>query len=127
TQKPAGGLPGMPHFTPTAKRVIYLYQEGAPSQLDTFDFKPGLEAMFDQDLPPSVRGSQRLTGMTSGQARFPIAPSIFKFDKYPNAQDGLWVSELLKHTGEVAGELCVIKSMMTELIKHGPGVTFMQT
>ena len=125
--KAFGGLPGLPHFAPKAKRVIYLYQEGAPSQLDTFDYKPGLEAMFDQDLPPSIRGTQRLTGMTSGQARLPIAPSIFKFAKYPNAQDGLWVSDLLKHTAEVSGELCVIKSMMTEQINHGPGVTFMQT
>jgi hypothetical protein len=127
TPKPHGGLPGFPHFAPKAKRVIYLYQEGAPSQLDTFDYKPDLAAMFDKDLPPSVRGSQRLTGMTSGQARLPVAPSIFKFDKYANQEGGLWVSELLKHTGEMAGEICVIKSMMTEQINHGPGVTFMQT
>jgi hypothetical protein len=131
TPRPAGkpnpGLPGLPHFDPKAKRVIYLYQEGAPSQIDTFDYKPELAAMYDKDLPPSVRGSQRLTGMTSGQARFPIAPSIFNFAKYPNQQDGLWVSDLLKHTGEMAGEMCVIKSMMTEQINHGPGVTFMQT
>ena len=125
--KSFGGLPGIPHFAPKAKRVIYLYQEGAPSQLDTFDYKPDLKAMFDKDLPPSVRGTQRLTGMTSGQSRLPIAPSVFQFAKYANKQEGLWVSDLLKHTGEVAGELCVIKSMMTEQINHGPGITFMQT
>jgi hypothetical protein len=121
------GRPDIPHFAPKAGRVIYLYQEGAPSQLDTFDYKPGLEAMFDKDLPPSVRGSQRLTGMTSGQTRFPIAPSLFKFARYANEQDGLWVSDLLKHTGGMAHELCVVKSRITEQINHGPGVTFMQT
>ncbi|MCE9547009.1 MAG: DUF1501 domain-containing protein [Planctomycetia bacterium] len=121
------GLPGLPHFAPKAKRVIYLYQEGAPSQIDTFDHKPNLKAMFDKELPASVRGNQRLTGMTSGQARLPIAPSNFSFTKHPNRQDGLWVSDLLKHTGQMAGEMCVVKSMMTEQINHGPGVTFMQT
>jgi len=125
--KQGPGLRGLPHFAPKAKRVIYLYQEGAPSQLDTFDYKPDLQALFDKDLPASVRGTQRLNGLTAKQARLPIAPSIFKFAKYPNQQDGVWVSELLKHTGEMAGEICVIKSMLTEQINHGPGVTFMQT
>ncbi|BCU78347.1 DUF1501 domain-containing protein [Luteolibacter sp. LG18] len=119
--------PLFPNFAPKAKRVIYLYQEGAPSQLDTFDHKPGLKDFFDKELPDSIRGGQRLTGMTSGQSRLPIAPSIFKFEKYPNHQDGLWVSELLRHTGRMAGEMCVVKSMTTEQINHGPGVTFMQT
>lgn len=125
--KPGSGLPGIPHFAPKAKRVIYLYQEGAPSQLDTFDYKPGLAELFNTEMPASVRGNQRLTGMTASQGKFPIAPSIFKFAKYANRQDGLWVSDLLKKTGEMAGEMCVIKSMMTEQINHGPGVTFMQT
>ena len=125
--KQGSGLPGFPSFAPKAKRVIYLYMEGAPSQLDTFDYKPGLQEMFDKELPASVRGSQRLTGMTANQTRFPIAPSIFGFSKYANQQDGLWVSDLLKHTGSMAGEICVVKSMMTEQINHGPGVTFMQT
>ncbi len=116
-----------PHFTPKAKRVIYLYQEGAPSQLDTFDYKPNLQSMFGKELPPEIRGSQRLTGMTSKQNGLPIAPSIFPFQKYRNLQDGLWVSDLLKHTGAMAHELCVIKSMKTDQINHGPGVTFMQT
>lgn len=121
------GLPGFPHHKPTAKRVIYLFHEGGPSQLDTFDYKPDLKELFDKDLPESVRGNQRLTGMTSGQARLPIAPSIYPFKKYENRGEGLWVSDLLKHTGEMAGELCVIKSMMTEQINHGPAITFMQT
>jgi len=119
--------PAFPNFAPKAKRVIYLYQEGAPSQLDTFDYKPGLQEFFDKELPDTVRGTQRLTGMTSGQSRLPIAPSIFKFDKYANKQDGLWVSELLKHTGGMANDICMVNSMMTEQINHGPGVTFMQT
>ncbi|MCW1925057.1 DUF1501 domain-containing protein [Luteolibacter arcticus] len=119
--------PLFPNFAPKAKRVIYLYQEGAPSQLDTFDYKPGLKDFYDKDLPAGVRGEQRLTGMTSGQARLPIAPSIFKFDHHANKQDGLWVSELMRHTGQMAGEMCVVKSMTTEQINHGPGITFMQT
>lgn len=117
----------LPHFAPKAKRVIYLYQEGAPSQLDTFDYKPNLKTMYGVELPSEIRGNQRLTGMTSGQKGLPIAPSIFDFQRYANQQDGLWVSDLLKHTGEMAHELCVIKSMKTDQINHGPGVTFMQT
>lgn len=125
----AGGssLPLFPNFAPKAKRVIYLYQEGGPSQLDTFDYKPGLKARFNEELPASVRGNQRLTGMTSGQGRLPIAPSIYQFEKHANKQEGLWVSDLLRHTGSMANELCVVKSMITEQINHGPGVTFMQT
>ena len=114
-------------FAPRAKRIIYLFQEGAPSQIDTFDHKPGLKDFYDKDLPPSVRGSQRLTGMTSNQARLPIAPSSFKFTQHENHQNGLWVSDLLRRTGEMAGDLCVIKSMLTEQINHSPAVTFMQT
>ena len=87
----------------------------------------GSRGPVQQDLPPSVRGTQRLTGMTSRQARLPIAPSIFKFTRHPNAENGLWVSDLLRRTGEVADEFCVIKSMTTEQINHGPGITFMQT
>jgi len=122
-----GAAPLFPNFAPKAKRVIYLYQEGAPSQLDTFDYKPGLKDFYDKDLPDSIRGQQRLTGMTSGQKRLPVAPSIFKFDQHANQQDGLWVSELMRHTGQMAGEMCVVKSMTTEQINHGPGITFMQT
>src|SRR3954469_17944266 len=111
-----GGLPGLPHFAPKAKRVIYLFQSGGPSQMDLFDYKPDLAARFDQDLPDSVRMGQRLTGMTSGQSRFPIAPSLFKFARHGDA--GTWVSELLPHTARVADDLCVIKSMHTEAINH---------
>ncbi|MFO0902228.1 MAG: DUF1501 domain-containing protein [Pirellulales bacterium] len=121
------GLASLPHFAPKAKRVIYLHMEGAPSQLDTLDHKPELAQLYDKDLPASVRGAQRLTGMTSGQARLPIAPSMFSFTRHDNAEDGVWVCDLLKRTGQMAGELCVIKSMTTEQINHGPGITFMQT
>ena len=116
-----------PHFKPKAKRVIYLHMEGGPSQLDLYDYKPGLRARFNQDMPESVRDGQRLTGMTSGQERFPIAPSIFQFSRYRNQQDGLWLSELLPHTGSVANEMCMIKSMHTEAINHEPAITFFQT
>ncbi|MBL8763955.1 MAG: DUF1501 domain-containing protein [Phycisphaerae bacterium] len=116
-----------PHFAPKAKRVIYLHMEGAPSQLDLYDYKPGLRSRFNQDLPDSIRQGQRLTGMTSGQTRFPVAPSIFKFTRYRNNQDGAWVSELLPHTGSVSHELCYIHSMHTEAINHEPGITFFQT
>jgi hypothetical protein len=90
------GLPGLPHFAPKAKRVIYLFQAGAPSQLDLFDYKPNLYKHRGQDLPASIRMGQRLTGMTSGQKTFPVANSIFKFDRY--GKNGTWVSELLPHT-----------------------------
>jgi uncharacterized protein (DUF1501 family) len=116
-----------PHFAPKAKRVIYLHMEGAPSQLDLWDYKPGLRQRFNQDLPDSIRQGQRLTGMTSGQSRFPIAPSIFRFSRYPNNEDGMWVSELMPHTGALAKELCFIRSMHTEAINHEPGITFFQT
>ncbi len=103
---PLGNLGiGGPHFPAKAKRVIYMHMEGGPSQLDLFDYKPGLRSRFDQDLPNSIRDGQRLTGMTSGQARFPVAPSMFRFSRYPNSQDGAWISELLfynptEHTGD---------------------------
>ena len=124
-EQPAAA-PG-PHFRPKAKRVIYLHMEGAPSQIDLWDYKPELRRRYDQELPDSIRQGQRLTGMTSGQARFPIAPSLFKFTRYANRQDGAWISELMRHTGSVAGELCIIRSMHTEAINHEPGITFFQT
>ena len=123
----ANGLPLGPHFRPKAKRVIYMHMEGAPSHLDLYDYKPGLRARFDQDLPESVRDGQRLTGMTSGQARFPVAPSLFQYSRYENNQDGLWLSEVLPHTGSVAKEICMINSMHTEAINHEPAITFFQT
>jgi hypothetical protein len=121
------GALGANHLAPKAKRIIYLFQNGAPSQLDLFDYKPGLKQRFDEDLPDSIRGEQRITGMTSGQERFPIAPSMFKFSKYRNQMDGLWVSELYPHTARMANELCVIHTLHTEAINHEPGITFLQT
>ncbi|MBM3975968.1 MAG: DUF1501 domain-containing protein [Planctomycetes bacterium] len=115
------------NHAPRAKRVIYMHMEGAPSQIDLYDYKPQLRARYDQDLPDSIRMGQRLTGMTSGQARFPIAPSIFKFTRYQNNADGAWLSELLPHTGAMAKHLCIVRSMHTEAINHEPGITFFQT
>ncbi len=121
----AGGLPGFPNFEPKAKRVIYLFQSGAPSQMDLFDYKPKLNGLRASELPDSVRQGQRLTGMTSSQDSFPIAPSKFKFSQH--GQSGAWISELMPHTAQVADELCFIKSMFTEAINHDPAITFFQT
>ncbi|MCF7733439.1 MAG: DUF1501 domain-containing protein [Akkermansiaceae bacterium] len=121
----AQGVAGIPHFAPKAKRVIWLTQAGAPSQLDLFDYKPGLAEMFNKDLPDSVRDGQRVTGMTAGQARFPVAPSVFSFKQY--GQAGHWLSELLPHTARLADDLCIIRSMNTEAINHDPAMTMLQT
>jgi hypothetical protein len=118
-------LPGLPHFAPKAKRLIYLFMNGGPSQMDLLDYKPGLGKIFDTDLPDTIRMGQRLTTMTSGQSRFPIAPSIYQFKQY--GKSGMWFSELLSHTAQVADELAVIKSVHTEAINHDPAVTFIQT
>jgi hypothetical protein len=120
-----GGLPGLPHFRPRARRVIYLFQSGAPSQIDLFDYKPKLNDLRASELPDSVRRGQRLTGMTATQDRFPIAPSRFPFARH--GQSGAWLSELLPYTATVADELCLVKSMHTEAINHDPAVTFFQT
>jgi Protein of unknown function (DUF1501) len=120
-----GGLPGLPHFAPKAKRVIYLFQSGAPSQMDLFDFKPKLNDLQGTDLPDSVRKGQRLTGMTATQASFPIAPSKFKFAQHGKC--GAWVSDLMPHTAQIVDELCFVKSMHTEAINHDPAITFFQT
>jgi len=120
-----GGLPMFPEFKAKANRVIYLFQSGAPSHLDLFDYKPGLTKHYNEDLPSSIRNGQRLTGMTSGQARFPVAPSIFNFAQHGAA--GIWLSELWPHMATVADELCMIYSMNTEEINHDPAVTFFQT
>jgi hypothetical protein len=121
------GLPGLPNFAPKAKRVIYLFMSGGPSQLDLWDYKPKLNDLFDKDLPEQIRRGQRITTMTSGQTRFPIAPSHYKFAKHDNHEDGVWVSELLPHTASVVNELCVVRSMWTEAINHDPATTFIQT
>src|SRR5262245_9646288 len=118
-------LPGLPHHRPKAKRVIYLFQSGAPSQLDLFDPKPGLEKLRGQELPDSVRKGQRLTGMTATQTSFPVAPSRYRFSKY--GESGAAISELLPHTAKVADELCLVRTMYTEAINHDPAITFFQT
>lgn len=122
-----GGLPGLPNFAPKAKRVIYLTMNGGPSQIDLWDHKPKLAEMFDKDIPNEVRRGQRITTMTSGQARFPLAPSKYKFNRFENNQGEIFISELLPQTSKVVKELCVIKSMFTEAINHDPAVTFIQT
>ncbi len=120
-----GGLDGLPHFAAKAKRVIYLFQSGAPSQMDLFDYKPQLADRHGEDLPDSIRKGQRLTGMTSTQDHFPIAPTRFRFAQH--GKSGAWLSELLPHTAGVADDLCFIKSMYTEAINHDPAITFFQT
>jgi hypothetical protein len=122
--KPAA-LPDLPHFAPKAKRVIYLFQSGAPSQLDLFDHKPKLASLGGTELPESIRQGQRLTGMTSSQASFPVAPSIFGFKQH--GESAAWVSELLPHTAAIADRLTCIKSLHTEAINHDPAITFFQT
>src|SRR5499426_4102607 len=119
------GLPGLPHFAPKAKRVIYLYQSGAPSQLDLFDPKPQLEKYRGQNLPDSIRRGQRLTGMTAYQSSFPTAPSVFKFERH--GRSGAWLSELSPHTARHVDDICFIKSMHTEQINHDPASTFIMT
>jgi hypothetical protein len=119
------GLSGLPHFPPKAKRVIYLFQSGAPSQMDLFDHKPKLRDLRGTELPDSIRQGQRLTGMTATQESFPVAPSKFAFARH--GQSGAWLSELLPHTAMVADDICFIKSMHTEAINHDPAVTFFQT
>jgi hypothetical protein len=118
-------LPQATHHAPRAKRAIYLHMVGAPSQLETFDYKPGLSDLFDKDLPPSVRGGQRLTGMTSGQSRFPVAPSIYKFSRH--GRNGTWVSEVLPWTAKMADDICVLRTLRTEAINHEPAIAFIQT
>jgi len=118
-------MAGLPHFAPRAKRIIYLFQNGAPSQLDLFDYKPLLQKMQGEDLPASVRNGQRLTGMTADQTKFPLAGTIFQFNQY--GQSRAWLSDLLPHTTRVVDDICFIKTMYTEAINHDPALTFFQT
>jgi hypothetical protein len=122
---PAAGMLQQPHFAPRAKRVIYLFMHGGPSQLDLFDHKPGLRTLHGRELPESLRSTQRLTGMTSGQKAFPVTSSIFEFKQ--RGRNGAWVSELLPHTAGVVDKLCIVRSMHTEAINHDPAVTYLQT
>jgi Protein of unknown function (DUF1501) len=121
----SGGLPGLPHFPPNAKRAIYLFMNGGPSQMDLWDYKPKMDAMFDKDLPDSIRMGQRLTTMTSGQARFPVAPSKFQFARH--GQAGTWVSELLPWTARIVDDIALIRTVWTEAINHDPAVTYICT
>ena len=122
---PATGILSSTHFAPKAKRIIYLFQSGGPSQIELFDYKPKLAEMVGQDIPASVVGNQRLSGMVSNQAEFPLVGSIFDFQQY--GQSGAWVSELMPHTARVVDDLCIIKSMHTDAINHEPAVIFFQT
>ncbi len=121
----SNGLPGLPHFPPRAKRAIYLFMNGGPSQMDLWDYKPRMEAMFDKDLPDSIRMGQRLTTMTSGQSRFPVAPSKYKFARHGKA--GAWVSELLPWTARIVDDIALVKTVWTEAINHDPAVTYICT
>jgi len=119
--------PAFRNIAPKARRAIYLFMAGAPAQHDLFDYKPGMRDWFDKDLPESIRMGQRLTTMTSGQKRFPIAPTKYAFEKVDNHADGAWISELLPFTKKMAKDLCIIKSMHTEAINHDPAITFICT
>lgn len=118
-------LPNLPHFAPKAKRVIYLFQSGGPSQLELFDYKPRLRSLHGTELPASIRQGQRLTGMTSGQTSFPVIAPRFGFQRH--GRNGVWLSELLPHTGRIVDDICIIKSMHTEAVNHDPAITFIQT
>jgi hypothetical protein len=119
-------LPGIPHHAPKAKGVIYIHLNGGPSQIDLWDYKPGLREYFDKDVPPTVRGDQRLSTMTSGQARFPVAPSIFRFEQA--GQCGRWVnSQLLPHTAKIVDDIALVKTVHTNAINHDPACTFVMT
>ncbi len=118
-------LPGLSHFAPKAKRIIYLFQSGAPSQLESLDYKPNLKKLLGTELPSSIRQGQRLTGMTSGQASFPIVGSAIGFKQY--GQSGTWISDLFPYIGRVADDICVVRTLHTEAINHDPAITFFQT
>ncbi len=114
-----------PNFAPRAKRVIFLFQAGGPSHLDLLDYKPAMKGRFDQDIPPSIFGGQRVTGMVAQQDRFPVVPTMYGFRQYGNS--GLWLSELLPQIGGIADEICMLRAMHTEAINHDPAITFIQT
>jgi hypothetical protein len=126
--RPASGmppLPGLPHHKPTAKRVIVLWQGGAPSHVDLFDYKPGLERLRGQQVPDSIRSKARLSTMTATQKNYPVLPPQKPFRQY--GKSGMWLSEMLPHTGSIADEICLVKSMHTEAVNHAPGVTLFMT
>src|SRR5579862_9626294 len=125
TDPKTGGLAGLPHFPPKAKRVIFLHQSGGPSQIDLFDYKPGMRKLQGTELPNSIRNGQRITGMTSGQSAFPVASTNFKFSQY--GKSGTWVSELLPHLAKVVDDIAIVKTMNTDAINHDPAITFIQS
>lgn len=118
-------MKALPHFAPKAKRVIYLFQNGAPSQLESFDYKPLLNKRMGEELPESIRGTQRLTGMTASQTSFPLVGSHYKFDQYGESRT--WISEVFPHTAGIVDDICIVKSMHTDAINHDPALTFFQT
>ena len=120
-----GALTGLPHFAAKAKRVIYLHQSGAPSQIDLFDYKPQLQKLHGKELPDSIRNGQRITGMTSGQSSFPVARSLFQFSQH--GASGTWLSELLPYHRQIVDDIAIIKTVNTEAINHDPAITFIQT
>jgi hypothetical protein len=117
--------PAFPNFRPRAKRVIFLFQSGGPSHLDLLDYKPAMKDRFNQDIPPSVFGGQRVTGMVAQQDRFPVVPTTYGFKQY--GESGMWLSDLLPHTGKIADQICLLRAMNTEAINHDPAITFIQT
>jgi len=121
----AAAATGFPNHKPRAKRVIFLFQAGGPSQMDLFDYKPLLKDRFDQDIPTSIFGGQRITGMVANQSRFPVAPSMYEFRQH--GQSGQWLSDRLPFTAKIADELCVLRAMNTEAINHDPAITLLQT
>jgi hypothetical protein len=123
--KSAQAAPAFPNFPPRAKRVIFLFQAGGPSHLDLLDYKPAMRGRFDQDIPPSVFGGQRITGMVAQQDRLPLVPTMYGFRQH--GQSGHWLSDLLPHTGKIADEICLLRAMHTEAINHDPAITFLQT
>jgi hypothetical protein len=120
-----GGLPGLPHFAPKAKRVVFLHQSGGPSQMDLFDYKPTLDKLAGTELPGSIRMGQRITGMTSGQSSFPVARSLFKFQQH--GKSGTWASELIPHMAKIVDDITIVKTMNTDAINHDPAITFIQS
>src|ERR1051326_6364659 len=120
-----GALPGLPQFAPKANRVIYMFQNGAPSHVDLFDYKPKLREWHGKEIPPEIQGGKRLSTMTSGQKAKPVLAEITKFARH--GQSGSWVSDFLPHTAEIADELCFVKSMHTGAVNHAPAITFFLT
>src|SRR5260370_33845116 len=118
-------LMGLPHFAPKAKRVIYLHQSGAPSQIDLFDYKPQLKKEHGKELPDSIRNGQRITGMTAGQSEFPVVSSLFEFSQH--GQSGTWLSELLPYHDQIVDDIAIIKTVNTEAINHHPEIKLIKT